>query len=60
LRASQTPSKTTRRWIGIKYLAKVADAENQWKEKARRIRDGKEKTMLTILEERGLVQTITG
>jgi tyrosyl-tRNA synthetase len=44
----------------MKYLAKVADAEKQWKEKARRIRAGQEKTMLTILEERGLVQTITG
>ncbi|KAE9366519.1 hypothetical protein N431DRAFT_417315 [Stipitochalara longipes BDJ] len=60
LRASQSQSKTTRRWIGMKYLAKVADAEKQWKEKAESIRAGKEKSMLTILEERGLVQTITG
>jgi tyrosyl-tRNA synthetase len=58
--ASQAPSKTTRRSIGLKYLAKVADAEDQWKEKAARIRAGKEKSMLTILEERGLVQSITG
>lgn len=44
----------------MKYLAKVADAENQWKDKAARINAGEEKSMLTILEERGLVQTITG
>lgn len=60
LRASQAPNKSTRRWIGMKYLAKVADAEKEWKEKAARIHAGKEKSMLTILEERGLVQTITG
>jgi hypothetical protein len=60
LRASQAPSKTTRRWIGLKYLAKVADAEKQWKEKAARITAGEEKSMLTTLEERGLIQTITG
>jgi hypothetical protein len=59
-RALQAPGKTTKRWIGLKYLAKVADAEKQWKEKAARINAGKEKSMLTILEERGLVQTITG
>jgi hypothetical protein len=58
--ASQAPSKTTRRSIGLKYLTKVADAENQWKGKAARIRAGEEKSMLTILEERGLVQSITG
>jgi len=44
----------------MKYLAKVADAELVWQEKATRVKRGKEKSMLTILEERGLVQTITG
>jgi tyrosyl-tRNA synthetase len=44
----------------MKYLAKVADAELQWKQKAEIIRSGKQKSMLTILEERGLVQTVTG
>ncbi len=44
----------------MKYLAKVADAEKQWKDKAARIGAGEEKSMLTILEERGLVHTITG
>jgi tyrosyl-tRNA synthetase len=59
-RASQAPSRISRRWIGMKYLAKVADAEKQWKERAARVNAGQEKSMLTILEERGLVQTITG
>lgn len=44
----------------MKYLAKVADAELAWQEKATKIRTGQQKSMLTILEERGLVQTITG
>jgi len=60
LRASQGPSRISRRWIGMKYLAKVADAEKQWKDKAAKINAGEEKSMLTILEERGLVQTVTG
>ena len=60
VRASTSPNKTTRRWIGMKYLAKVADAELQWEQKAEIIRSGKQKSMLTILEERGLIQTITG
>lgn len=44
----------------MKYLAKVADAELAWQEQATKIRMGEEKSMLSILEERGLVQTITG
>jgi tyrosyl-tRNA synthetase len=44
----------------MKYLAKVADAELQWEEKAKMIRKGKQKSILTILEERGLIQSITG
>ena len=44
----------------MKYLAKVADAEREWQEKAARIQAGKEKSMLTTLEERGLVHTVTG
>jgi tyrosyl-tRNA synthetase len=44
----------------MKYLAKVADAEKAWQDQALRIRQKKEKSMLTILEERGLVQDITG
>jgi tyrosyl-tRNA synthetase len=59
-KASKISSKTPRRWIGQKYLAKVAQAEQQWQEQAVEIRAGRKKDMLTILEERGLVHQITG
>ncbi|KAK0114325.1 tyrosyl-tRNA synthetase [Cadophora gregata] len=60
LRASTSPTTISRRWIGMKYLAKLANAEAQWQEKAAKIEAGKQKSMLTILEERGLVNSITG
>jgi tyrosyl-tRNA synthetase len=41
-------------------LTKVADAEMAWQQKAWEIKDGKKKSMLSILEERGLVHQITG
>lgn len=44
----------------MKYLMKVADAEVEWQQKATRVKRGEEKSMLTILEERGLIQTVTG
>ncbi|TAQ84036.1 hypothetical protein B7494_g7646 [Chlorociboria aeruginascens] len=53
-------TKISRRWIGTKYLQKMADAEVVWQEQAKKIRAGEQKSMLTILEERGYVQTITG
>ncbi|RQM08832.1 hypothetical protein DH86_00002961, partial [Scytalidium sp. 3C] len=49
-----------RRWIGQKYLAKLADAEMSWQEKASKIRAGEQKSMLAILEERGYVHAIAG
>jgi len=58
--ASKASQKTTRRWIGTKYLAKVADAELQWQEQKLEIKAGKKKSMLTILEERGLINQTTG
>jgi tyrosyl-tRNA synthetase len=59
-RASKVSSKTTKRWIGLKYLAKVALAERQWQGQALEIKARKKKSMLTVLEERGLVHQITG
>ena len=44
----------------MKYLAKVADAELAWQAKASNIKEGNEKSMLTLLEERGLVKTLAG
>ncbi|KAG9245225.1 hypothetical protein BJ878DRAFT_534035 [Calycina marina] len=59
-RAASAPQRTTKRWIGIKMLGKMADAEASWVDKSMRIRAGKEKSMLTILEERQLVEALTG
>ncbi|KAH8816376.1 hypothetical protein F5884DRAFT_896163 [Xylogone sp. PMI_703] len=58
--ASRIPNRSSRRWIGQKYLAKLADAEMAWQEKAYKIRAGQQKSMLTILEERGYVHSIAG
>jgi tyrosyl-tRNA synthetase len=44
----------------MKYMAKVVDAEKEWQEKAFRIEAGKEPSMFSILEKRGLIQTVTG
>lgn len=60
LRAITPANFTSKRWIGMKYLAKVAAAEDEWQEKASRIKAGKEKSMLTIFEERGLICNTTG
>jgi tyrosyl-tRNA synthetase len=59
-KASKASIKTSQRWIGTKYLAKVKKAEQEWQEQAKEIRAGNVKSMLTILEERGLVHQITG
>jgi len=59
-RASRNAQSLNRRSIGTKYLAKVAAAEKEWKATAQEIKQKKKKSMLTILEERGLVQNITG
>lgn len=59
-RSSTAPSKASKRWIGLKYLAKKAKAEKEWGEQAGEIKIGKKKSMLTILEERGLVHQLAG
>ncbi|KAH8669717.1 hypothetical protein BGZ60DRAFT_376252 [Tricladium varicosporioides] len=59
-RAAKPLSRQSKRNVGMKYLSKVADAEMQWQQRAGEIHAGKRKSMLTILEERGLVQTVTG
>jgi tyrosyl-tRNA synthetase len=53
-------NQTSRRWISQKFIAKTADAELRWQEQALEIKQGKKKSMLTILEERGLVEQVTG
>ncbi|RAL62191.1 hypothetical protein DID88_002675 [Monilinia fructigena] len=59
-RASQNSNKASRRWIGTKYLAKLANAELAWAKQATEIKAGKRKSMLSILEERGYVHQVTG
>lgn len=58
--ASRGIPKVVRRGIGTKYLAKVHEAEREWKEKAQQIWKGEQKSMLSILEERGYVHQIAG
>jgi tyrosyl-tRNA synthetase len=53
-------SKPSRRWVGTKYLAKKAKADEKWAELAADIRDGKKKSMFKTLEERGLIYNVTG
>lgn len=44
----------------MKYLAKRANAEDDWREKAKEIRSGEKQSMLSILEERGYINQIAG
>jgi tyrosyl-tRNA synthetase len=59
LKASK-PSRTARRLVHLNSLLKAADAERKWDAHAKLVRSGKKKSMLTILEERGLVDKFTG
>ncbi|KAI6714139.1 hypothetical protein JHW43_003360 [Diplocarpon mali] len=59
-RALKPQNFAVKRWISKQHLAKKAIAAEGWKQKAYKVRAGDEKSMLTILEERGLVQTTTG
>ncbi|PQE06036.1 tyrosyl-tRNA synthetase protein [Rutstroemia sp. NJR-2017a BBW] len=60
LRSSRNSNNAARRWIGTKYLAKVADAQLAWGEQAKAIRSGKKKSMFKILEERGYIHQTAG
>ncbi|KAI9807893.1 MAG: hypothetical protein M1825_005199 [Sarcosagium campestre] len=44
----------------MRYLARVTEAERAWDEKRRRIENGDQKSILSILEERGFIDTIAG
>jgi tyrosyl-tRNA synthetase len=59
-RATRLAGKTTRRSIGLKYLAKAENAEREWQAKAAQIKEGKHKSMVSILKERGLIHQVTG
>ncbi|KAI9894780.1 MAG: tyrosyl-tRNA synthetase [Vezdaea aestivalis] len=49
-----------KRNVHASTLRRKAGEEVQWQEKAQRIRDGKEQSMLTLLEQRGYINQITG
>ncbi|KAI9789805.1 MAG: tyrosyl-tRNA synthetase [Piccolia ochrophora] len=53
----RTPSK---RWLHQRYLARHAKADEEWQEKAREIEGKQQKSMLSILEERGYIDAIAG
>jgi hypothetical protein len=49
-----------RRFISDRLLQNQIAAEWEWKQQAEEIRQGKRRTMLQILEERGYVNQIAG
>ena len=49
-----------RRRIGTKYLAKAAEAEEQWQIRAEEISAGKRRNLWDIFEERGFVKDTAG
>lgn len=49
-----------RRWISKNYIRKVQVAENEWLERAQEIKDGKKKSILDVLEERGYINQMVG
>ncbi|KAL9110569.1 MAG: hypothetical protein Q9227_004927 [Pyrenula ochraceoflavens] len=50
----------TRRWITQNHIRNIRAAEEDWETRAKDIRGGKKKSMLKILEERGLINQIVG
>ena len=48
------------RWISAVHVRRIQEAEQEWRAKAKNIEKGNMKSMLTILEERGLVNQIVG
>ncbi|KAF4635079.1 hypothetical protein G7Y89_g3020 [Cudoniella acicularis] len=60
IRAAKPLNVAGRRMISQKFLKRVAESAMTWQQRAVQIEAGKKKSMLTILEERGLVETVTG
>ena len=51
---------TSKRWISQRYLRKQAEAEERWQADAKIIHAGEKQSMLSMLEERGYIDTIAG
>lgn len=49
-----------KRWVGQKYLAKVAEADRQWSIQAQKMKMGKMKNLFDELDERGFVKDVVG
>ncbi|KAF2840506.1 tyrosyl-tRNA synthetase [Patellaria atrata CBS 101060] len=56
----QTIAQGSRRSISEGWIRKKQEAEEAWKQKARKIDAGEQKSMLSILEERGFINAIAG
>lgn len=41
-------------------MAREKEADEQWAEKAEKINEGKQQSLVSLLEERGLIQSIVG
>ena len=54
------PRQNQRRWISHNYVRKIARAEDDWTDRANDIKDGKKRSVLEVLEERGFVNQIVG
>ncbi|KAL1965888.1 hypothetical protein VTN77DRAFT_5021 [Rasamsonia byssochlamydoides] len=53
-------SSQQKRWITQQYLRRMAEAEEQWKGFAKEIKEGKRKSFVEHLEERGLIYQVVG
>lgn len=58
--ANRRAIPASKRWISQNYLRKQADAEEEWQKQALIIENGEKQSMLSLLEERGYVDTIAG
>lgn len=58
--ASPLQPTTQRRWISLKYLAKMQKADEQWKKQAELIKAGKRKNLFDELDERGFIKDVVG
>ncbi|KAK3393694.1 tRNA synthetases class I-domain-containing protein [Podospora didyma] len=54
------PTRQQRRSIGLKYLAKVKEAEEEWQKRAALIKEGKVQNTFDLLEERGYIKDVAG
>lgn len=60
LRANPSHRNTQKRWIGLKYIAKLQRADEEWKAAAQRIKDGRQPNLFDILDERGFIKDVVG